>query len=73
MIQVKKSPTADTRTCDVTPAEKPASPEPECDHQWQVVNESFDHEFGVEIIIYQRCDLCDAERDYDPPDYADGD
>jgi len=41
-----------------------------CDHKWEFVDESFDHEFGCERIHYMRCEKCDAtkecERDSGP-------
>lgn len=40
--------------------------EESCDHDWRVVNDSFDHEFGTEQIVYQRCVKCDAERTHEP-------
>jgi len=43
----------------------------ECDHEWSVVNESFDHEYGTEIIVFERCDNCDAIREHDPPRFED--
>lgn len=40
------------------------------DHEWEKVDDSFSHEFGTEIIIYQRCVKCGAERDLeDEQDY----
>lgn len=38
-----------------------------CDHDWQKVDDSFDHEFGTEIIHYLRCAKCEATRCSDPP------
>lgn len=32
----------------------------ECDHEWEVVDDSFDHEYGCERIVFERCRLCDA-------------
>jgi hypothetical protein len=41
----------------------------ECDHDWEVVDDSFSHEFGTQVVVYQRCLICDAVSDYDPPDF----
>lgn len=43
----------------------------ECDHDWEVVDESFDHEYGCERIVFERCRLCDAEQEHDPPTFDD--
>lgn len=43
----------------------------ECDHDWEVVDDSFDHEYGCERIVFERCRLCDAEQEYDPPTFDD--
>lgn len=29
-----------------------------CDHDWKFVDDSFDHEYGVEQIHYYECQLC---------------
>ena len=42
-------------------------PEP-CDHDWELVDDSFDHEYGTEQIGYYRCALCDEEKPYDSSD-----
>lgn len=36
-----------------------------CDHDWEVIDDSFDHEFGTEICICVRCDKCGAETPYE--------
>lgn len=36
-----------------------------CDHDWKLVDDSFDHEYGTEQIVFYRCELCDEEREYD--------
>lgn len=46
-------------------------PSVECDHEWEVVNDSFDHEYGCEVIVFERCQLCDAERDHEPMKFDD--
>jgi hypothetical protein len=43
----------------------------ECDHDWEVCNESFNHEYGCEQIWVDRCRLCDEERPHDPPSFND--
>lgn len=43
----------------------------ECDHKWDVVDDSFDHEFGCEQIVFQRCELCGQSREYNPPVFDD--
>lgn len=35
-----------------------------CDHNWKTVDDSFSHEFGTEIIVFERCEKCDLEREY---------
>lgn len=42
-----------------------------CDHEWEVVDDSFDHEYGCEQIVFLRCELCGAETEYDPPTFDD--
>lgn len=46
--------------------------------EWEMCDESFDHEFGTEQIHYEECRLCGATRalepdwtSYDPPDLDD--
>lgn len=46
-------------------------PDQACDHEWEVIDESFDHEYGTEIIVFERCSVCSAERDYNPPTFDD--
>ncbi len=41
------------------------TPEP-CPHQWERVDDSFDHAFGTEVIRYDRCELCGETRDSEP-------
>jgi len=43
----------------------------ECDHEWEVVDDSFDHEFGCEKIVFERCLVCDAEREHEPQHFSD--
>lgn len=34
----------------------------DCDHEWEVRDDSFDHEFGTEVIIYEKCVKCELTR-----------
>jgi len=42
-----------------------------CDHEWHLVDDSFDHEFGTKIVVYEECELCGERREPEPcdPDY----
>lgn len=41
----------------------------ECDHQWIVTDDSFDHEFGTHRIPpYLECNLCPAKKAIDADD-----
>jgi len=33
------------------------------DHDWKFVDESFDHEFGTEVVHYYECKHCNATKD----------
>lgn len=49
---------------------QPVNPEP-CDHEWVFQDDSFDHEFGTEVIRYWQCEKCGASKptcaaDYNP-------
>jgi NADH dehydrogenase/NADH:ubiquinone oxidoreductase subunit G len=33
---------------------------PECDHEWEFVDDSFSHEFGTEVCGHWECLLCGA-------------
>ena len=46
-------------------------PVDEYEHEWEVIDDSFDHEFGCEVIVFERCQICNAERKYDPPTFDD--
>jgi hypothetical protein len=37
----------------------------DCDHEWELVDDSFDHEYGCERIVYYVCTKCDAQKDVD--------
>ena len=43
----------------------------ECDHEWVIQDDSFDHEYGTEVIRYFVCKHCDAVRDIESGDYDD--
>jgi hypothetical protein len=36
-----------------------------CDHDWKVIDDSFDHEFGTERVVFERCEKCDAEQPHE--------
>lgn len=41
----------------------------ECEHQWSVTDDSFDHEFGTHRIPpYLECNLCPAKKAIDADD-----
>jgi hypothetical protein len=42
-----------------------------CDHEWEVIDQSFDHEYGREVIVFRQCLTCGEEADYDPPRFDD--
>lgn len=35
----------------------------ECDHEWKTHDDSFSHEFGTEIIVYDECEKCGLRRE----------
>lgn len=37
-----------------------------CDHEWEFQDDSFDHEFGTEVIHYWECPKCGATTDKSP-------
>jgi hypothetical protein len=43
----------------------------DCDHAWEVVDDSYDHEFGTENIVFERCIHCDEEREHEPRQFDD--
>lgn len=51
--------------------EHPCYFEGEIDHEWEFVDDSFDHEFGTERVHYWRCSRCDATREMEAGDYDD--
>lgn len=36
-----------------------------CDHDWETVDHSFDHEYGCEQIVVDTCSKCGEERNHD--------
>lgn len=46
-----------------------------CDHDLEIVDDSFDHEYGCQQQYYYRCILCDAthEEDSQIPEQVDFD
>lgn len=36
-----------------------------CDHEWKTHDDSFDHEFGTEKIVYDECEHCELRRPYE--------
>lgn len=49
---------------------QPAGPEP-CDHDWRLQDDSFDHEFGTEIIRYWLCEKCGETKPTCSADFGD--
>lgn len=41
------------------------------DHDYELIDDSFGHEFGTEIIVYRRCKVCGHETE--APEICDGD
>ena len=35
------------------------------DHELDVIDDSYDHEYGCEQVFYYRCSVCDATHDED--------
>lgn len=35
-----------------------------CDHNWEYVDDSFSHEFGLERVEYYQCSKCETTKDY---------
>ena len=45
-----------------------------CDHEWEFIDDSFDHEYGCEQIHYRKCRLCYLQvhaSDFDESDDID--
>lgn len=55
------APQQEATTCEVAPGE--------FDHEWEFVDESFDHEFGTERVHYWKCAHCELTRAMEPGDY----
>lgn len=43
--------------------------ETECDHDWELQDDSFDHEFGTEKVVYWLCLCCDKTKDIQQGDF----
>jgi len=52
-LNAKKEP----NPCEVAPGE--------FDHDYEVIDDSFDHEYGTEQIFYKRCKNCGHETEYE--------
>jgi hypothetical protein len=37
-------------------------------HEWELIDDSFDHQFGVELIYYYQCAHCGLTKDADSND-----
>jgi hypothetical protein len=48
---------------DVTPCE-------DDEHDWEFIDDSFDHEYGTERIHYWRCRECGITRNTEASDYS---
>ncbi len=46
-------------------------PSVECEHEWEVIDDSFDHEYGCEVIVFERCEFCGTERSHEPMTFDD--
>lgn len=40
-----------------------------CDHDWELKDESFNHEFGCEQVQYYECVKCEKTKDLEAVDY----
>ena len=40
----------------------------ECEHEWEFVDASFDHEFGTRELFYDRCTVCGETKEHDSDD-----
>jgi len=46
--------------------------EDECEHDWETIDDSFDHAHGTEVALpFQRCAECGEKRDAAPKDERD--
>lgn len=51
---------------NVTPQDPPA-----CDHEWVYQDDSFDHEYGTEVIRYWLCEKCGETKPFKSTDFGD--
>jgi len=42
-----------------------------CDHDWKTEDQSFDHEFGTERVVFDQCQNCDETRENNPHEAED--
>jgi hypothetical protein len=47
--------------CEVAPGE--------FDHDYEAIDDSFDHEYGTQQVFYKRCKACGHEADIEAHDY----
>ena len=43
-----------------------------CEHDWRLVDASFDHEYGCEQVVYDECAKCDQVRPHEHYDCWEG-
>lgn len=41
------------------------------DHDWKLQDDSFDHEFGTQVVRYMQCSRCDATKEEEPYEFDD--
>jgi len=58
-------------TADFIGPHHPCYDHGEWDHDWETIDDSYDHDFGTEIIVFDRCARCDAKRVCEPPCFSD--
>ena len=44
-----------------------------CDHDWKLVDDSFDHEFGTEVCGHMQCTKCEETREIEDGEFDDFD
>jgi len=40
----------------------------ECDHDWELVDDSFDHDYGCASVVEDLFAKCDGEKEYEGDD-----
>lgn len=48
-----------------------STPNEECDHDWRIRDDSFDHEFGTEVLVCWECEKCGATKELSKGDHND--